>query len=156
MIHMTANAVLRVLRLSSARLLLAAVAALIFAGRGSTGPFVLAQTSAIVAENALAGNPASEWDVAGAGDPSIQGFATDISVNRGETVSFKVATDSVAYAINIYRLGYYDDKGARLIATVLPSAALPQAQPPCLVDAPTGLADCGNWTVSASWPTTGA
>ena len=36
------------------------------------------------------GRPASEWDVTGAGDASIQGFATQISVNRGETVHFKV------------------------------------------------------------------
>ena len=44
----------------------------------------------IASENCLTGNPASEWDVSGVGDPNIQGFATDISVNRGETVSFKI------------------------------------------------------------------
>jgi hypothetical protein len=38
----------------------------------------------IVTENCLPGNPASEWDVSGAGDASIQGFATDISVNQDE------------------------------------------------------------------------
>src|SRR5262245_26327869 len=40
----------------------------------------------IVCENQLTGNPASEWDLPSAspaGDASIQGFATDISVNRG-------------------------------------------------------------------------
>ena len=50
--------------------------------------------NAIEAENCLPGNPPSEWDVAGAGDSTIQGFATDISVNRGETVRFKVDTDA--------------------------------------------------------------
>ena len=30
-------------------------------------------------------------------------------------------------------------------------AALPQNQPACLTDATTGLIDCGNWAVSASW-----
>ena len=44
----------------------------------------------VVAENRLAGSPASVWDVTGAGDPSIQGFATDISVNDGGTVHFHV------------------------------------------------------------------
>ena len=36
--------------------------------------------NATVAENALPGNPSSEWDLTypNAGDPSIQGFATDI------------------------------------------------------------------------------
>src|SRR3712207_274859 len=39
--------------------------------------------NAIVLENQKTGNPASEWDVAGAGNLSTQGFATDISVNKG-------------------------------------------------------------------------
>src|SRR5258708_4304282 len=48
----------------------------------------------IVAENCLPGNPDSEWDVktGDAGDPTIQGFATDISVNRGSTIFFKIKT----------------------------------------------------------------
>ncbi len=107
--------------------------------------------NAIVTENALPGNPASEWDVAGAGDPSIQGFATDISVGRGESISFKVDTDATGYRLDIYRLGYYGGLGARLVATVHPSASLPQIQPACLSDPSTGLIDCGNWDVSASW-----
>ncbi len=43
----------------------------------------------IEAENCLTGNPSSEWDITGAGDPTIQGFATDISVNTGETVQLQ-------------------------------------------------------------------
>ena len=35
---------------------------------------------------------------------------------------------------------------------MLPTASLPQSQPACKNDtAPTGLIDCGNWAVSASW-----
>jgi hypothetical protein len=105
----------------------------------------------IVCENQLAGNPASEWDIVGAGDSSIQGFATDISVNRGQTVSFKIDTNSTNYRLDIYRMGYYGGMGARKVATVNPSAALPQTQPNCLNDATTGLIDCGNWAISASW-----
>jgi hypothetical protein len=41
--------------------------------------------------------------------------------------------------------------GARQVATVTPSAALPQTQPNCLSNAASGLIDCGNWAVSASW-----
>jgi Domain of unknown function (DUF4082)/Bacterial Ig-like domain/Bacterial Ig domain len=105
----------------------------------------------IVAENCRPGNPASEWDVSGAGDLSIQGFATQISVNRSETVFFKVDTTAAGYRFDIYRLGYYGGLGARKVATVQPSAALPQTQPNCLTDAATGLVDCGNWAVSGSW-----
>ena len=105
----------------------------------------------IVCENALTGNLQSEWDVSGVGDPSIQGFATDISVNRGSTISFKVNTNATAYRIDIYRLGYYGGRGARKVATVNPSVSLPQNQPAFVRDATTGLVDCGNWAVSASW-----
>ena len=89
--------------------------------------------------------------MSGSGDPSIQGYATQISVNRGSTVHFKVKTDATAYGLDIYRLGYYGGDGARLIASVSPTAILPQAQPACLSDTDTGLIDCGNWAESASW-----
>jgi N,N-dimethylformamidase beta subunit-like, C-terminal/Putative metal-binding motif/Bacterial Ig domain len=105
----------------------------------------------ITIENALPGNPESEWDVVGDGDDSIQGFGTDISVNQGETISFKVATDATDYRLDIYRMGYYGGLGARFIDSVEPSVSLPQNQPACLTDPPTGLVDCGNWTVSAAW-----
>ena len=105
----------------------------------------------IVCENSKAGNPSSEWDVSGAGDASIQGYATDISVNRGQTVGFKINTPSSNYRLDIYRMGYYNGNGARLVASVEPSAVLPQNQPACLAHSATGLIDCGNWTESASW-----
>jgi hypothetical protein len=108
-------------------------------------------TNAIVAENCRAGSPFSEWDISGAGDATIQGYAAQFSVNRGSTVQFKVSTNAAAYQFDIYRMGYYGGAGARRVATVTPSATLPQAQPSCLNDAATGLIDCGNWAVSGSW-----
>ncbi|MGJ0483987.1 MAG: N,N-dimethylformamidase beta subunit family domain-containing protein [Methylomicrobium sp.] len=105
----------------------------------------------IVCENAKAGNPSSEWDITGAGSLNIQGYATDISVNKGETVRFKINTPSTNYRLDIYRMGYYGGLGARKIATVTPSANLPQSQPACLNNSTTGLIDCGNWVESASW-----
>ena len=112
-------------------------------------------TNEIEAENCQAGNRPSEWDITGAGDLSIQGFATDISVNIGETVSFKVDTDAGDYRLDIYRMGYYGGMGARKVATVQPSVSLPQNQPPCLDDSSTGLIDCSNWAASASWTVPG-
>ena len=79
------------------------------------------------------------------------GFATDISVNLGGTISFKVKTSTSKYTVGIYRIGYYQGSGARLIATLTPSATLPQTQPACKTVTATGLMDCGNWAVSASW-----
>ncbi len=107
----------------------------------------------IVAENCLPGNPPAEWDISGAGDVSIQGFATDISVNRGQTINFKIDTTAAEYQIDIYRLGYYQGNGARLIDTIPSTAVTATNQPACTFDAANwNLLDCGNWSVSASWP----
>ncbi|MBG6098198.1 DUF4082 domain-containing protein [Nocardioides luteus] len=105
----------------------------------------------IACENSKPGNPSSEWGITGAGDDSIQGFATDISVDAGNRIDFKVDTDASAYTITIYRIGYYGGDGARRITSVTPSANLPQNQPNCYRDTTTEITDCGNWGVSASW-----
>jgi hypothetical protein len=109
----------------------------------------------IVCENQLTGNASSEWDLSGGiGDSNIQGFATSISVNKGETEYFKVDTNAATFSLDIYRLGYYGGMGARKVATL--SNVPGKNQPNCLTDGATGLVDCGNWSVSAGWtvPTT--
>lgn len=112
----------------------------------------LLATNPIVAENLLPGSPPSEWQVSGAGDTTLQGFATDISVNEGQTISFKIDdTSNAPYHIDIYRLGYYGGMGARKVATISSSSTKDQVQPAGLTDSSTGLLDCGNWAVSASW-----
>lgn len=111
----------------------------------------------IADENDLTGNPASEWDISGAGDLSIQGFATNISINTGSTIDFKIDVKAPAtnYAIKIYRLGYYDGAGAREI-TDLGNNFPGVAQPAPLYETATGKTDCSNWSVSASWTATDA
>lgn len=108
--------------------------------------------SVICEENNKPGNPPSEWDVAGAGSSAIQGYATQMSVHKEETVRFKVETTATNYRLDIYRIGYYGGMGARKITTVEPSVPLPQQQPACAIETQTGLIDCGRWAVSASWP----
>src|SRR5690242_15606119 len=106
----------------------------------------------VACENALPGSAPSTWQVDGAGDSTIQGYATSMGVNKGDTITFKIKTTATAYHIDIYRLGYYQGNGARLQASgIRPTASLPQNQPSCLTTASTGLIDCGNWAVSASW-----
>jgi hypothetical protein len=134
-------------------LLVLGVFLLLAAGAGLTASKAAAACANPVAcENALPGDPAGDWQIQGAGDPTIQGFATSMSVNVGQTESFKINTPSTNYHIDILRLGYYGGDGARIIqANIKPSVTLPQTQPPCLVQNGTGLIDCGNWSVSASW-----
>ena len=134
-------------------LLVFGVLLLLAAGAGLTASQAAAACGNPVAcENALPGDPAGDWQIQGAGDPTIQGFATSMSVNVGQTETFKINTPSTNYHIDILRLGYYGGDGARIIqANLKPSVTLPQTQPPCLVQNGTGLIDCGNWSVSASW-----
>ncbi|MBG0827438.1 DUF4082 domain-containing protein [Planomonospora sp. ID67723] len=107
--------------------------------------------SVIVCENSKQGTPKTQWERNINGGDTIEGFATDMSVNVGQTVNFKIRTPATSYTIDIYRMGYYGGAGARKITSISPSATLPQTQPDCLSQAATGLVDCGNWAVSASW-----
>jgi hypothetical protein len=116
-----------------------------------------AGSNEIVCENLQTGADPEEWDIDGAGDRSIQGFSTDISVNVGSTIDFKIDTDAADYTIDIYRTGWYGGKGARLIDSVQP-IGIPRPpstpyvkQPVCRTQESTGLYDCGTWNVSASW-----
>src|SRR2546428_1732637 len=123
----------------------------------STGSSPHAQScgaNPIVCENNLTGNPQSEWDISGAGDATLQGFATDISVNKGAIVHFKVSTTASNFRMDIYRLGYYGGMGARNVASILNVTGRNQAA--CLINNTTFLVDCGNWIESTSWtvPTT--
>jgi hypothetical protein len=134
------------------------VAMLVLAGLAVTpgkaraaGPCDPPVTSPIACENSKPGTPQSDWDVSAGGSASIEGFATDISVNKGQTVRFKIRTNAHAYTIEIFRMGYYQGNGARRVATINPSASLPQNQPACSSNSTTGLVDCGNWGESASW-----
>ncbi|HEV8638236.1 MAG TPA: N,N-dimethylformamidase beta subunit family domain-containing protein, partial [Chloroflexota bacterium] len=117
----------------------------------AAGPCDAPITNPILCENSKPGNPSSEWDLGGPASTAIEGFATDISLDQGQTVRFKIKTTATAYRIDVYRLGYYGGMGARKVATVPSSATLKQSQPACLSEPATGLVDCGNWAESASW-----
>lgn len=152
----TAQLVFDNLRGFSAKSLSAASALALIAAGMLTAPSIAADpcdagSNPIVCENSKPGTPWQDWEIEGAGDESIQGFATDISVNVGQRIDFKIDTDSSAYDIDIYRTGWYQGLGARKVTSIQPSAKLPQKQPQCLSDVSTELVDCGTWAVSASW-----
>ena len=106
--------------------------------------------NAIALENMKPGSPESEWLIS-AHDDNIEGFAAQFSLNHGETVDFKINTDSTDYRIDIYRLGYYNGDGARKVASFENILATPQVQLVPLFDPTLKLVDAGNWSVSASW-----
>ncbi|MFE2480149.1 DUF4082 domain-containing protein [Streptomyces sp. NPDC059389] len=113
-------------------------------------------TNAIVCENSKPGTPMSDWFSPSAyGD--IKGFSAQMSVQAGETVQFKVQS-STPYRVSVYRLGHYGGDGARLMSTAAqaaqtyPANFAPGGNPrSCTTKAATGLVDCGNWPVTATW-----
>ena len=115
------------------RLLLAAIFCFMIAANA-----VFAQ-NAIVSENQLPGTPASVWDLSGPGSTTLEGFTTNISVNHGSTVNFKIESGTTNWRIDIYRLGYYQGNGARLITTINKTSA--QSQPAPVTNSATGEVD---------------
>jgi Bacterial Ig domain/Secretion system C-terminal sorting domain len=104
----------------------------------------------IVTENQLPGTPIAVWGVPDFRDPDINGYATEISVNKGQTVRFKIDVPlGGAYTIKIYRIGYYGGAGAALKADLGSFTGI--AQPAGMHDLTTGLVDCSNWSESAHW-----
>ncbi|GAA3458432.1 DUF4082 domain-containing protein [Saccharothrix longispora] len=101
----------------------------------------------VACENTRTGTP--NWQV-GYRDDSILGFTTDISVNPGGRVDFKMLTSASSYHIDIYRLGWYQGVGAHFKERITRNT--PQNQDPCLRGTDgSALIDCGNWQTSLSW-----
>jgi len=115
----------------------------------------------VVAENQLPGTGRGTWDLTEpgfGGIATLQGFADGFSVDRGDTVDFKIGqSDAAGWVAQVYRLGWYAGNGARLIAELAPDAAqlaVSQVQPePLDVDPETvqPSVDCANWAVTLTW-----
>lgn len=102
----------------------------------------------IAAENAVASTvlPA-DWQIAGAGSLTNVGFARRISYNVGQTAQF--SCHGTGTVIDIYRVGYYQDKTMRKIATITNTAtAQPASQ---TIPNSQGATTCTNWSVTATW-----
>ena len=107
----------------------------------------------IIIENQKQGTAREIWDAPASNQ--IEGFATDISVDTGDEITFKINVNAaegvdIPYHIEIYRLGYYGGDGATLVTTI--NGLTGNAQPDPITDE-RGLVDAGNWSESASWQT---
>ena len=89
----------------------------------------------------------------GVGDPTIQGFATAMSVNVGADRVVQDQDDGervphrhpAVWATTVATVPGWSPRTSSRRRT------LPQTQPECLHEPSTGLIDCGNWGVSAQW-----
>src|SRR5881392_2142438 len=85
----------------------------------------------------------------------IKGYASATSVNKGESITFYVTVNPAQqYTMDVYRMGWYQGLGGRLMQSIGPLQGV--AQPACPIDSVTGLIEC-NWTaaytltVPATW-----
>src|SRR5215471_6810949 len=104
-------------------------------------------TNPIVLENQQPGTNA--WQIGQIGSDAvgqIKGYASATSVNKGDPITFRVsANPAQSYSIDVYRIGWYQGLGARLMQHVGPLDAV--TQPACPVDDTTGLREC-QWSDS--------
>ena len=112
---MSAKATTRIVRATT----VTAVAIASFLG----GPTALAvAANPISTENALPGTTAWEphsQGLANADQHALEGYASEVSVQPGETVHLHVSTNPVArYRVEVYRLGWYGGTGGRLVGCI--------------------------------------
>jgi hypothetical protein len=103
-----------------------------------------AQTNPIVVENQQTGTAAWQipWGRAGTDTGGqIKGYASATSVNKGNNITFYVTTNPAqAYSIDVYRIGWYQGLGGRLMQHIGPLSGSPQ--PACPTDSTTGMIEC--------------
>jgi hypothetical protein len=90
----------------------------------------------------------SQWAIPAANQAlnrEIEGYASATSINRGESINLYVKTIDPTYTISVYRVGWYDGVGGRLVHA---SPTLSRvSQPACNHDTTTHLVEC-NWVPS--------
>src|SRR5690606_18312807 len=93
------------------------------------------QTNVITEENALEGS--TDWqltrvrpDSSAQRTPWIEGYCNRQSVRAGDTLEVMIATDPVReYFVEIFRTGYYNGAGARLVKKLGPLPGIKQPVP---------------------------
>src|SRR5262249_17351478 len=81
-------------------------------------------------ENSLPGTPGWDDFAADLQPDLISGFGSKISVNRGDSIDFYVTTTAPNFTIDVFRTGYYQGIGARLIQSLGSFTGIHQAIPP--------------------------
>jgi hypothetical protein len=123
----------------------------------SATPKAAVAKNPISIENMLPGT--TQWQIpAGkAATIQIQAYTSVLSVAPGQQMSFHVSTqhEGTGYDIEIYRMGWYQGNGGRLMTTVRNQTGQAQgyydAQHDRLVDSPTSFVDAKTGLVEARW-----
>ena len=108
----------------------------------------VAAQNAIVLENQKTGT--RDWEIADsnlANNNEILGYGDATSINKGEALNLKVSLAQAGqYNVDVYRLGYYDGNGGRLVTSVTGLNGVTQADP-TITNPNTNLVEY-NWNTS--------
>jgi hypothetical protein len=97
----------------------------------------------VKAENFCPGTDAWRLDHPTGSSSAIEGFTAPVSVNVGEKLKIYVSTTAPTYIFQVYRMGWYQGKGGRLVYS---SGTLHGInQPPPIFDPATRMVSCSNW-----------
>ena len=125
------------------------IAVVLGAAAAVAPPMTAAADNPIVVENLQPGT--GDWQIpwgSAADDTTkqIKGYGSAVSVNKGGNITFYVSVNTAqTYTIDVYRIGWYQGLGGRLMAHAGPLSGVRQAT--CPTDATTGLIEC-RWTPS--------
>ncbi|MEO5599827.1 MAG: N,N-dimethylformamidase beta subunit family domain-containing protein [Cyclobacteriaceae bacterium] len=79
--------------------------------------------------------------------PQIEGYCSQASYSTGDSLKIFVSTDPTSlYTVDLFRMGYYDGKGGRLMKSMSPQQGKLQQTPTATK---TNLVECG-WDISYS------
>src|SRR6266478_2240596 len=101
-------------------------------------------SNAIVIENQQPGTSGWRVPFGAVGSDAvgqIKGYASATSINKGQNITFYVSVNPAqTYTIDVYRMGWYQGLGARLMQHIGPLNGV--QQPTCPTNATTGMIEC--------------
>jgi hypothetical protein len=98
----------------------------------------------VAAENTCPGT--ASWrpaDHATGPQEAIEGFTNPVSVNVGQSVHIYVSTTAPSYFLQVYRMGWYQGLGGRLLYSLPDVPGIRQPAP--TLDPATRMVSCSNW-----------
>ena len=106
------------------------------------------QVNPVAAENQCPGSDSWRLDHQLGATDAIEGFAAPATVNAGQQVQLYVSTTATAFSFAVYRMGYYQGHGARLMYASQPVPGVLQPAP--TVDPTTRMVSAANWQASTT------
>ncbi len=97
----------------------------------------------IAAENTCPGTNAWRPDTFRVDNQTIEGFTAPASVNAGGHIQLYVSTVAPTFRFEVYRMGWYQGTGARLMYSSALLKGIQQPKP--LFDTTTHMVSCANW-----------